>query len=58
MALLPPDPVYVLRTVDSTAMNTVCIHQDQRALGGNDKGFVHLFDLHVSEKLIFVLCGN
>ena len=47
MAVLPPDPIFNLRSPDMGAVNSVCFHQNERLLAGTIKGIVHLWDLQV-----------
>lgn len=48
MAVLPPDPVYVLRTSEMGAVHSLCFHTTERLFSGTAKGAVYLWDLQVS----------
>lgn len=47
MALLPPDPVFTLRSADMGQVNSMCFHTSERLYAGTQKGFVYLWDLQV-----------
>lgn len=48
MAVLPPDPVYVLRVNDMGPVHSLCFHGPERIFSGTAAGSVYLFDLQVS----------
>ncbi|XP_058826680.1 guanine nucleotide-binding protein subunit beta-like protein 1 [Topomyia yanbarensis] len=45
MALLPPDPVYCLKSPDLSAFHSLCFHTSERLHAGTTKGTVQLWDL-------------
>jgi len=47
MAVLPPDPVFSLRSPDMGAVNSLCFQESDRLLAGTIKGSVFLWDLQV-----------
>lgn len=49
MAVLPPDPVFSLRSPEMGAVNSLCFHESERLLAGTFKGKVFLWDLQVSD---------
>lgn len=49
MAVLPPDPVFSLRSPDMGAVNSLCFQESERLLAGTIKGSVFLWDLQVRQ---------
>lgn len=47
MAVLPPDPVFNLRSTDMGAVNCVCFHSSERLFSGTAKGTIYLWDMQV-----------
>ncbi|XP_053687429.1 guanine nucleotide-binding protein subunit beta-like protein 1 [Sabethes cyaneus] len=45
MALLPPDPVYCLKSPDLSSYHSLCFHTSERLHAGTTKGTVQLWDL-------------
>ncbi|XP_058457978.1 guanine nucleotide-binding protein subunit beta-like protein 1 [Malaya genurostris] len=45
MALLPPDPVYCLKSPDLCSFRSLCFHSSERLHAGTTKGTVQLWDL-------------
>lgn len=45
--MLPPDPVFSLRSPDMGAVNSLCFQESERLLAGTIKGSVFLWDLQV-----------
>ncbi|KAL5288219.1 GNB1L family protein [Megaselia abdita] len=58
MALLPPDPVYVLRSLDSGSYSSIVFHSNDRLLGATLKGHVHLFNLQTNRACISFEAGR
>lgn len=48
MAVLPPDPVFILRSPDMGPVNSLTFHKNERLLAGTAKGTIHLWDLQVN----------
>lgn len=48
MAVLPPDPVYVLRVNEMGPVHSLCFHGTERLLSGTASGSVYLWDLQVN----------
>ncbi|XP_039429285.1 guanine nucleotide-binding protein subunit beta-like protein 1 [Culex pipiens pallens] len=48
MALLPPDPVYCLKSPDLSPFHSLCFHTSERIYAGTGKGTVQLWDLHTN----------
>lgn len=48
MAVLPPDPVFVLRSAENTAVSSLCFHQNERLLCGSTSGKISLWDLQTN----------
>lgn len=53
MAVLPPDPVYVLRASDMGPVHSLCFHGSERLLSGKASGSVYLWDLQVLNPSIY-----
>lgn len=49
MAVLPPDPVFILRQNEMGAVNCICFHKTDRLFCGTAKGSVYLWDLQVNK---------
>lgn len=47
MAVLPPDPVFNLRSTDMGAVNCLCFHSSERLFSGTAKGSIYLWDMQV-----------
>lgn len=47
MAVLPPDPVFCMRSSDMGAVNCICFHSTERLFSGTAKGAVYLWDMQV-----------
>lgn len=45
MALLPPDPVYCLKSPNQTSFHSLCFHTSERLYAGTALGTVQLWDL-------------
>jgi len=59
MAVLPPDPVFSLRSPDMGAVNSLCFQENDRLLAGTVKGSVFLWDLQViTSYLHYLLIRN
>jgi len=59
MAVLPPDPVFSLRSPDMGAVNSLCFQENDRLLAGTVKGIVFLWDLQViTSYLHYLLIRN
>uniref|UniRef100_A0A1A9V0Z7 Guanine nucleotide-binding protein subunit beta-like protein 1 n=1 Tax=Glossina austeni TaxID=7395 RepID=A0A1A9V0Z7_GLOAU len=58
MAVLPPDPVYVLRCPDKAGPNSLCFHQNDRLLAGTLKGNVLLWDLQTNRSSLRFSVGS
>jgi len=58
MALLPPDPVYTLRSPDIGAIHSICFHQDERLFAATKKGQVYLFDLQTNRSTYHFTIGE
>lgn len=48
MALLPPDPVYCLKSPDLSPFHSLCFHTPERLYAGTAKGTVQLWDLQTN----------
>lgn len=48
MAVLPPDPVFILRSPDMGPVNSLTFHKNERLLAGTAKGTIHLWDLQTN----------
>uniref|UniRef100_A0A1Q3FDR4 Putative g-protein beta subunit-like protein gnb1l n=1 Tax=Culex tarsalis TaxID=7177 RepID=A0A1Q3FDR4_CULTA len=48
MALLPPDPVYCLKSPDLSSFHSLCFHTSERIYAGTAKGTVQLWDLQTN----------
>lgn len=48
MALLPPDPVYCLKSPDLGPFHSLCFHTSERLYAGTAKGTVQLWDLQTN----------
>lgn len=48
MALLPPDPVYCLKSTDLSSFHSLCFHTSERLYAGTTKGTVQLWDLQIN----------
>ncbi|XP_055593308.1 guanine nucleotide-binding protein subunit beta-like protein 1 [Uranotaenia lowii] len=48
MALLPPDPVYCLKSPDLSSYNSLCFHTAERLHAGTTKGTVQLWDMQTN----------
>lgn len=48
MALLPPDPVFCLRSPEACSYYSLCFHTPEHLYAGTDKGTVQLWELNVS----------
>lgn len=49
MAVLPPDPVYVLRVSEMGPVHSLCFHGAERLFSGTASGSVYLWDLQVCQ---------
>lgn len=58
MAVLPPDPVFNIRSGDMGPVNSLCFHQNQRLLAGTEKGTVHLWDLQTNRSPLHFDVGS
>lgn len=58
MAVLPPDPVFNLRTTDMGAVNCLCFHSSERLFSGTAKGAIYLWDMQVFSLKFMFLCGE
>ncbi|EDW10757.1 guanine nucleotide-binding protein subunit beta-like protein 1 [Drosophila mojavensis] len=52
MAVLPPDPVFSLRSPEMGAVNSLCFHESERLLAGTFKGKVFLWDLQTNRSAL------
>ncbi|XP_035901794.1 guanine nucleotide-binding protein subunit beta-like protein 1 [Anopheles stephensi] len=48
MALLPPDPVFCLRSSESCSYYSLCFHTPEHLYAGTDKGTVQLWELQTN----------
>ncbi|SPP74969.1 guanine nucleotide-binding protein subunit beta-like protein 1 [Drosophila guanche] len=58
MAVLPPDPVFSLRSPDMGAVNSVCFQENERLLAGTLKGSVFLWDLQTNRSALHFEVGS
>ncbi|XP_031622545.1 guanine nucleotide-binding protein subunit beta-like protein 1 [Contarinia nasturtii] len=59
MAVLPPDPVFSMRSSDMGAVNCICFHSTERLFSGTAKGAVYLWDMQTCRSpLHFSIGGN
>lgn len=58
MAVLPPDPVYILRNIEMGAVNSLCFHNADRLFAGTLKGTVHLWDLAINRSILTLKTGE
>lgn len=58
MALLPPDPVYCLKTKDLSAFHSLCFHTSERLYSGNVHGKVQLWDLSTNRSTYQLAVGR
>lgn len=58
MAVLPPDPVYILRNIEMGAVNSLCFHNGARLFAGTLKGTVHLWDLAINRSVLTLKTGH
>lgn len=58
MAVLPPDPVFSLRSPDMGAVNSLCFQESDRLLAGTIKGSVFLWDLQTNRSALHFEVGS
>ncbi|KAH8256673.1 hypothetical protein KR038_001745 [Drosophila bunnanda] len=58
MAVLPPDPVFSLRSPDMGAVNSLCFQDNDRLLAGTLKGSVFLWDLQTNRSALHFEVGS
>ncbi|EAT35986.1 AAEL011892-PA [Aedes aegypti] len=58
MALLPPDPVYCLKSSDLGAFHSLCFHTSERLYAGNVRGTVQLWDLQTNRSTYQLSVGK
>lgn len=52
MAVLPPDPVFCLKSTEMGPVNSICFHHNERILAGTVKGGIHLWDLQTNRPFL------
>ncbi|XP_062561914.1 guanine nucleotide-binding protein subunit beta-like protein 1 [Armigeres subalbatus] len=57
-ALLPPDPVYCLKSSDLGAFHSLCFHTSERLYAGNFHGKVQLWDLQTNRSPYQLAAGK
>lgn len=58
MALLPPDPVYCLKSPDLSSFHSLCFHTSERLHAGTIKGTVQLWDLQTNRSTYQLSVGT
>lgn len=58
MAVLPPDPVFNLRSTDMGAVNCICFHSSERLYSGTAKGSIYLWDMQTNRSPLHFSIGR
>lgn len=58
MAVLPPDPVYILRNAEMGEVSSLCFPNSDRLFAGTLKGTVQLWDLAINRSILQLVTGK